>query len=139
MSYGGLCSPDNYVPNVRDLYYGVGAYDRITPTPSAQRRLRQRGHRQQPPTVNAGVDRVIPPHPVRAHRRRVGPDGDALTYCWEQRDVSTQFPLSAATPQRPDHPLVPPRHQPFRTVPNLVNLLANTSTPARSCPPPAAP
>ena len=82
------------------------------------------------PTVGAGADYVIPANtPFVLTATGSDPDGDALTYCWEQFDLG---PVVAGEPtgNEADAPLfrsLPPTTSPDRYFPNLPALVAGGS------------
>lgn len=82
------------------------------------------------PTVDAGFSYVIPANtPFVLTATGNDPDGDALTYCWEQFDLG---PVVAAEPtgNETESPLfrsLPPSVSPQRYFPNLADLVASGS------------
>ncbi|MEM6770007.1 MAG: T9SS type A sorting domain-containing protein [Bacteroidota bacterium] len=80
------------------------------------------------PTVNAGVDYTIPANtPFVLTATGSDPNGDALTYCWEQFDLG---PVVAGIPtgnetQAPLFRSLPPTTSPQRFFPNLPDLVSS--------------
>ncbi len=138
MSYAGICGQDNLQPNSDAYFHSVNLdemFSNITtglgsPCPVVT------ATGNQPPAVDAGADYVIPaatPFALTA----VGddPDGDTLTYCWEQRDLGPAVVLSAADDgQIPLLRSFNPTPDPTRSFPRLTNLLNNTASPGERLP-----
>lgn len=88
------------------------------------------------PVVNAGNDFVIPKGTAFLLKSTASDaDGDALTYCWEQRDAATSPAASAdnslAISNKPNGPLFrsfPPTTENFRYFPSYQNVLSNKLT-----------
>ena len=81
------------------------------------------------PSVNPGPNYTIPfKTPFTLTASATDPDGDPITYCWEERDTSSTavaFPLT----DNGANPICRswnPTPDPTRTVPRLANLLSNT-------------
>ncbi|MGI4863662.1 MAG: M12 family metallo-peptidase [Janthinobacterium lividum] len=96
----------------------------------------------QPPTLNAGPDYVIPRNtPFTLTASGTDPDGEALAYTWNQFDYTTNLNAlgtivgtgGLAAVDDPEAPLFrprPPRATPSRTFPDLAYVLANSNQPA---------
>ncbi|QNH63182.1 M12 family metallo-peptidase [Hymenobacter sediminicola] len=96
----------------------------------------------QPPTVNAGADYVIPRNtPFTLTATGADPDGETLTYTWNQFDYTPNTQAlgtiaginGLAAIDDPEAPLFrprPPRTTPSRTFPDLRYVLANSNQPA---------
>ena len=81
-----------------------------------------------PPTVDAGPDFKIPARtPFALTAVGSDPDGNPLTYCWEEADLGPN-PKVADTPDDGVNPIIrsfPPASSPTRIIPRLPSLLAN--------------
>lgn len=87
-----------------------------------------------PPTIDAGIDYTIPINtPFILKGTGSDPDGDTVTYNWEQYDsaITTSFSTSIAYPTKPDGPLfrsVLPSSSLIRYMPSLSTVLQNKLT-----------
>ncbi|MEO8238013.1 MAG: reprolysin-like metallopeptidase [Flavobacterium sp.] len=88
-----------------------------------------------PPTINAGSDYTIPFNtPFVLKGTGSDPEGDSVTYCWEQNDSATNETSgsnSIAYPAKPDGPLfrsLLPISSPVRYMPSLSTVLQNRLT-----------
>ncbi|MBC8106781.1 MAG: hypothetical protein H7Z14_09345 [Anaerolineae bacterium] len=88
------------------------------------------------PTVNAGLSYKIPTGtPFVLSATGSDPNGDPLTYDWQERDLGPAILLS--TPDNGSSPIIRtmiPSTSPSRTVPRLSNLLNNTFQPGEKLP-----
>lgn len=132
MGYAGITTrdvqqnSDDYfvyasIKQVQDNMVGKTCPTRITLTNAA-------------PTVNAGADYVIPKStPFVLSGSAVDPNGDVLTYCWEQNDSATtqtgaNSAASATKTGGPNWRSYTPVSSPDRYCPPLTRVVANQSS-----------
>jgi hypothetical protein len=129
MGYAGICPPD--LQNNSDDYFHVhsiiemrnyiaglgGGCPVVTNTGNSQ------------PTVSFGANGFNIPiqTPFTITGSGSDPDGDTLTYCWEQYDLGPAGPPSATATQGPLFRSFQPTLSPSRTFPRLQDLLNNTT------------
>lgn len=97
MSYAGSCSPDN-LQGGRDNYYSLGGQQSITDFAAALPCTVAIPTTNSAPVVSSPIlnNDVVPiGTPFELTGSAIDPDGDAITYIWEQRDTGPQRALSA--------------------------------------------
>ncbi len=88
-----------------------------------------------PPTVDPGPDYTIPARtPFTLTATGSDPDGDSLTYTWEQFDLGAAGPPHTDNGNRPIFRSFAPVTSPARTFPQLSDILSGTSTFGESLP-----
>ncbi len=130
MAYAGICGSQDVQANSDDYFHGIslqnmGAFITggshtcpvITAIPS-----------QSSPNVTGTVGNVTIPAstPFALTASATDPDGDVLTYCWEQmnNESSTQPPVATAT-GGPNFRSFDPTPNPTRYFPSIPTLMAN--------------
>ena len=140
---GILCGADN-LQSHSDPYFNTVNFDEIINyvtsgggsscpviTPTINRDATSTNH---PPNVNAGLDYTIPlATPFVLTGSAIDPDGDSLTYCWEQVDVGGVFcawnaPVDTTFGNAPIFRSFPADTIPTRYLPKLSDVINNTTT-----------
>jgi len=127
MAYAGICGATNIQSN-SDAYFHSANLTQITAFRNGAGACGTTAATgNTAPTANAGVNRTIPfGTPFTLIGAGADANGDALTYCWEQRDVGAEIPLGTDNGSSAIIRSRNPGTSPNRTIPQLSNLLANT-------------
>ncbi len=128
MGYAGICGSDNVQSN-SDAYFHSASLDEMNAHLSS---IGWPGvvTGNTIPSVDAGADTVIPiGTPFSLTATASDPDGDLLTYCWEQRDLGPARSITAAdNGSSPLFRSFNPTSSPTRNFPRLQDVLNNTTT-----------
>ena len=131
MAYAGVCDP-NVAFNSDDLFHKI-SLDEIS------NYITQEAGNTCPvkinldnnaPSVNAGLDQIIPKStPFELSAIAIDPEGDSLTYCWEQFDneIVTHPPVSTYT-NGPSFRSFKPTDNPTRIFPQIATIVANNTS-----------
>lgn len=127
MAYAGICGSQN-VQNNSDPYFHnrsiVQIIDWRDGTGSCGNTV---SNGNSIPTANAQSDYTIPTQtPFKLTGAGSDPDGDALTYCWEQYDLGSASPPTDFA-GGPLFRSLPPKASASRTFPDLDSLLMNAT------------
>ena len=132
----GLCNSDNLQPHSDPYFNGIN-FDEIT-----QYTVNGSGNTcpvvtptgNTPPIVNAGASYTIPlSTPFALTGSAIDPDGNPLTYCWEEVDVNGVFcpwnaPVNASFGNAPLFRSFLPVSTPTRYFPRLSDVINGTTT-----------
>lgn len=134
MGYAGICSANvqsnsdayfNYV-NIRDISANVQ-------TGTSSTCAQEVALTNNPPTANAGANYSIPKSTAFVLRGQGSdPDGDAITYTWEQNDPENPNSNSAPSSTRTQGPMFRSREgttSPDRYMPQISDVVAGNLTP----------
>lgn len=131
MSYAGLCGGNNINSDGDDYYHAISLIEFTSFVDAGGNCFQETQTGNLPPVVDAGEGGMFIPIETPFELTAVGsdPDGDALTYCWEQFDLGEE-PYNIGSPMgnAPTFRSFPPVEDPTRTFPALLNIIINYST-----------
>jgi hypothetical protein len=135
MAYAGICSTQDLQPNSDDNFHGI-SFDEITAyvtntNPGFGGSCgAHTATGNAAPTVNAGLNTTIPiSTPFTLTGSATDPNGDTLTYQWEEFDLGNAWTINAVLPNndssgaRPIFRSYKPVSSPARIFPALVDIL----------------
>ena len=129
MAYAGICGADDIALH-SDPYFHAISLDEINAfinSGSGNSCPVKTTTTNNPPVVNAGSNYTIPLSTAfKLTGSATDPDGDNLTYSWEQMDLGTGGAPNSATGNAPLVRFFPPTTTPVRTFPKLSDILTNT-------------
>jgi hypothetical protein len=136
MGYRLACSPDDL--NSQDTYFHNISIEQIVNftsgvTGNSCASVSATGN--NPPLVDAGPTYTIPMGtPFTLTASGSDPDGDALTFCWEEFDLGAAGPPELDDGSRPIFRSFLPTTTPARTFPKLADVLLGSSPTGESLP-----
>lgn len=139
-AYAGICAGDNLQPNSEDYFHRVSlneilAFTTNPATGGSCGVLTSTGNSF--PSVTAPADVTIPiSTPFRLTATGSDPNGDTLTYVWEQFDLGTANPTGSIvdTANRPIFRSFDPSPSPTRVFPSLRYILDNANVAPATAP-----
>ena len=132
MGYAGICAGQNIQNNSND-YFHTHSFDQIQSYITVQQGsncavITPTGNTE--PTVDAGTGNFTIPKstPFELIGSAIDPDGDPLTYCWEQYDLGPQGAPNSPTGNAPLFRSFSPKTVPNRVFPQISDVINNTQT-----------
>jgi subtilisin-like proprotein convertase family protein len=132
MSYAGSCGSDN-VQGYSDLYFHTGSVEEIVyfyeNGPGNNCGSTTATDNNHPEVTLTYQDNFFIPIKTafELNGSATDPDGDALSYCWEQMDTGPERPLEAPQGNSPLFRTILPKPTTNRYFPKLSRILSNTS------------
>lgn len=127
MGYAGICGAEDLQSNSDAYFHTRNIDEMVTWRNNAASGGTSSNTGNSAPTVNAGADTSIPlSTPFKLTATASDPNGDPLTYCWEQFNLGTASPTTNNT-TRPLFRSFNAVTTPTRFFPRLVDVLNNVS------------
>ncbi len=130
MAYAGICGADDIQPN-SDPYFHAGSLDEINAfitTGVGNNCPTKVLSGNNPPVVDAGLNYTIPiSTPFMLKGSATDPDGDVLSFSWEQMDIGPGGAPASTTGNSPMFRFFPPKADPIRSFPKLNDILTNVA------------
>ena len=132
MSYAGSCGAD-MIQGARDMFFHTHSYsqmDAFVTSGGGSGCVTTQATGNSEPNVNAGPGGFTIPisTPFTLTGSGNDPDGDPLTFSWEQYDVGPQGSPNSPSGNAPLFRFFPPVNAPVRTFPQWSDILNNTQT-----------
>ena len=133
MAYRLACSPDDL--RSTDTYFHNASIEQIVNFSNSTSCPVQTSTGNSPPFVQASAIYTIPMGtPFTLTASGSDPDGDALTYSWEEFDLGTAAPPNTDDGTRPIFRSFAPVNSPSRTFPRLNDILSGSPTMGETLP-----
>ena len=129
MAYAGICGADNLANNSDD-YFHTHSFDEMVNFIQSTNCAVITNTGNSEPNVDAGVGGFFIPisTPFELTGSATDPDGDPLTYCWEQHDLGPQGSPNNPFGNAPLFRSFDPVTTPTRVFPRIQNIVNNTQT-----------
>ncbi len=132
MAYAGICGSQDVQPN-SDAFFHTISYDQIvafTNTGGGNGCAVTTATGNNFPTVSTGTGGFTIPQgtPFTLTGSATDPNGDALTYCWEQFNLGPAGLNNFLSTSGPNFRSYPPVTSPTRTFPRIQDIVNNVST-----------
>jgi reprolysin-like metallo-peptidase family M12B/S-layer family protein len=130
MAYAGICGSQNLQPNSDDYFHIKSLEEILGYLASGGTCAVSTATVNTPPTVDAGPSYTIPRStPFKLTAAATDPNGDTLTYCWEEFDLGMSSPPDTdSSGPRPILRSFDPVAGQSRTFPKISDILNNVST-----------
>jgi len=130
-AYAGICGSQNLQSNSDDYFHNISFVEIVNHTTGSGNSCAQiTATGNTPPTVNAGAGGFTIPisTPFILTGSATDPNGDVLTYNWEEFDLGPAGHPNSPSGNAPIFRTFDATLEPWRTFPKLSNLLNNTQT-----------
>jgi hypothetical protein len=132
MAYAGICNGDNTQNNSDAYFHGRSIDEIVTYTTAGSGNscpvVTATGNAEPVVTVPAGGFTIPRSTPFTLTGSATDPNGDPLTYCWEEFDLGPGGTPNSPTGNAPIFRSFLATTSPSRTFPRLSNILNNTQT-----------
>jgi hypothetical protein len=132
MAYAGICSPQNLQNNSDDYFHNINFVEIVNYTTIGNGNfcpvITNTGNGEPTVTVPAGGFTIPISTPFMLTGSAIDPDGDPLTYCWEEWDLGPAGHPNSPSGNAPIFRSFDPVDVPYRYFPKLSNILSNTQT-----------
>ena len=131
MAYAGICGSQNLQSNSDDYFHNISFVEMVNHTTGSGNSCAQiTSTGNLPPTVNAGTGGFTIPinTPFILTGSATDPNGDVLTYNWEEFDLGPAGHPNSPSGNAPIFRSFDATLEPWRTFPKLSDLLNNTQT-----------
>jgi len=132
MAYAGICGSQNLQLNSDDYFHGISIDEIVAYTTLGSGNtcpvVTNTGNNAPTVSVPSGGFTIPINTPFALTGSAVDPDGDPLTYCWEEFDLGAAGHPNSPSGNAPIFRSFDPVTSPTRTFPKLTNIINNTQT-----------